>query len=414
MAFMGLLMAGSGREAGCEDNVQRVAAGALSFVSMSPAISVVIPTYQCGRYVGRAVDSVLQQTFTDFELIVIDDGSTDGTGEALARYGGCIRYAWQPNRGAAAARNAGIRLCRGAAVTFLDADNWWRSDHLAVLTEALARHPEAVLASTCPRSHLAGRQRTRDARLFDALPLTLIDHVAGLHSCLAVRREHLLAIGGFNEALPVAEDVELCLRLAARGPFSFVQRRTIVRQHTRGSLEQRGGERGDYLPSLEAIARVGIEEVQQLARPDRAELLVRAEGKVRYVAALRALARDDEDGVAVALRDACRLMPELSQEGALVARRLELLAPRRAVRARHFSTFARLWPDPSAETALYLRERAITTSVLAGRPFDALKLAATRRWFARPAQLLRTFPLWARLGRRTVQRLMHRGRVHAG
>jgi Glycosyl transferase family 2 len=381
---------------------------------MSPAVSVVIPTYQCGRYVCRAVDSVLRQTFTDFDLIVIDDGSTDGTAEVLARYGGRIRYAWQPNRGAAAARNAGIRLCRGAAVAFLDADNWWRSDHLAVLTDALARHPEAVMASTCPRSHLAGRQTTHDARLVDALPLTLIDHVAGLQSCIAVRREDLLAIGGYNEGLPVAEDVDLCLRLAARGPFSFVRRRTVVRQYTRGSLEQRGGERGDYGPALEAIAKTGMEEVRRLQRPDRSELLARAEGKSRYVAALRALARDDEDGVAVALRDACRLAPELSHEGALVARRLELLAPRRAVRARHFSTFARRWPEPSAETALYLRGRAITTSVLAGRPFDALKLAATWRWLARPTHLLRTVPLWARLGRRNVQRLLHRGRVHAG
>jgi glycosyltransferase involved in cell wall biosynthesis len=381
---------------------------------VSPAVSVIIPTYQCGRYVCRAVDSVLRQTFTDFELIVIDDGSSDGTAEALASYGARIRYQWQPNRGLAAARNAGIRLCRGAAVAFLDADDWWRRDHLAVLTEALARHPEAVLASTCPRSHVAGRQKAGEARLVDALPLTLIDHVAGLQDCLAVRREHLLAIGGFNEALPVAEDVELCLRLAARGPFSFVRRRTVVRQYTRGSLEQRGGERGDYLPALETIAKTGMDEVRRLQRSDRAELLARAEGKLSYVAALRGLARDDEDGVAVDLRVACRLIPELSREGALVARRLELLAPRRAVRARHFSTFARLWPEPSAETALYLRGRAITTSVLAVRPFDALRLAATWRWFARPAHLLRTFPLWARLGRRSVQRLMHRGRVHAG
>jgi glycosyltransferase involved in cell wall biosynthesis len=379
-------------------------------VIVDPAVSVIIPTYQRRHYVSRAVQSVLRQTFTDFELIVVDDGSSDGTAEALGRYGDGIRYRWQPNGGLSAARNAGIGLARGDIVAFLDSDDQFLPDHLAVVTEALARHPEAVLVSTCPRSHVAGREKARDARLVDALPLSLLDHVAGLVDCIAVRREDLVALGGFNEEMRVAQDVELWLRLAARGPFSFVQRRTVVRQYTQGSLEELGGERGDYLHDLDVIARTGIYEVGRLQRADRRELAARAEGKARYVAALGALVRRDETAVHTALRDACRALPELAHECALVAKRLELLSPKRGERAYHFATVARLWPDPTAETALFLRGRAIIASFLAGRPSDALALAAGWPWRANPVRLARTFAFWGRLARRNLQRLIHRGR----
>jgi Glycosyl transferase family 2 len=376
---------------------------------VNPRVSVVIPTFQRRRYVCRAVESVLSQTFGDFELIVVDDGSTDGTAEALRRYRDRIRYRWQPNRGLAAARNTGISLGRGAVLAFLDSDDRWLPDHLEVVTEALERHPEAVLASTCPRSYVGGRQTARDARLVDGFPLSLVDHIAGLHCCLAVRREHLLAVGGYNEEIPVAEDVELCLRLAARGPFSFVQRRTVVRQYTKGSLEQVAGERGYYLDALRTIAEIGIAEVKRLQRPDREELARRAEGKARYVTALHAIARSDDDAARAALADACELLPELSREAAIVARRIELLHPSRAERARHFAAAATLWPDLTSETALYLRSRAIVAALLAGKALPAVRLAAGWPWRAPPAHMARAIPLWARLGRRNIQRLIYRG-----
>jgi len=90
-----------------------------------PAVSIVIPAFNASWCIRRAVDSVLAQTFTDFELIVVDDGSTDETAEILRSYGDALRVVSQPNGGMSCARNAGIRIARGRYIAFLDADDRW-------------------------------------------------------------------------------------------------------------------------------------------------------------------------------------------------------------------------------------------------------------------------------------------------
>src|ERR687897_810012 len=123
-------------------------------------VSVILPTFQRRELASRALASVLAQTYDNFEVIVSDDGSTDGTAEAVASLRDPrIRYAWQPNQGVAAARNAGLRLARGATVAFLDSDDRWLPEHLEVVTAALDRHAEAVLASTCVWFRTSGRER---------------------------------------------------------------------------------------------------------------------------------------------------------------------------------------------------------------------------------------------------------------
>src|SRR5271166_6410356 len=92
---------------------------------MTPAVSVVIPTYNRSALLPSAVESVLAQTFTDYELIVIDDGSTDDTCERLKPYMGRIRYCYQDNRGASAAQNKGIEIARGTWVSILGSDDLW-------------------------------------------------------------------------------------------------------------------------------------------------------------------------------------------------------------------------------------------------------------------------------------------------
>jgi len=119
------------------------------------AVSVLVPTYQRRDSVVQAVRSILAQSYRDFEVIVVDDGSTDGTGDAIAPLG--VRYLWQENRGVSAARNAGLRVARGRVIAFLDSDNTWYPDHLDVVVSALGLHPSVVAASTAPAYHVGTR-----------------------------------------------------------------------------------------------------------------------------------------------------------------------------------------------------------------------------------------------------------------
>src|SRR5256886_1068507 len=116
-----------------------------------PLVSVVMPAYNVAWCVGRAVDSVLAQDFRPWELIVVNDGSTDGTGGLLERYGAAITVINQENRGMSAARNAGIRRARGTYVAFLDADDWWLAGKLSRQVELMRGRPEIGFSSTTVR-----------------------------------------------------------------------------------------------------------------------------------------------------------------------------------------------------------------------------------------------------------------------
>ena len=100
-------------------------------IDEAPLVSVVIPTYNRSAFVTKAIDSVLNQVFGDYELIVVDDGSTDDTKGQLDKYQGKIRYIYQDNHGVSAARNTGITASRGEWLAFLDSDDEWRPNYLA-------------------------------------------------------------------------------------------------------------------------------------------------------------------------------------------------------------------------------------------------------------------------------------------
>ncbi len=367
----------------------------------TPAVSVVVPTFQRREFVLRAVRSVLAQSFRDFELVVVDDGSTDGTGEALAGLDRRIRYLWQENRGPGAARNAGVRAASGPVVAFLDSDDRWLPGHLAVCVETLERFPEAVLVSTCPGQHVAGRQRPRDARIVDALPLLYGELSIGIPSCVAARRHDLIEVGGFHEGLATIEDAELYLRLAARGPFALVQRRTIVQQITERSRHALAMEGGGVLTAIEAAAEAGVAVARASRRSDRELLLARAEGKVRYAAAVRALVEGDDVRARESLEAACRLLPELSRSPVLVARRIANVAATGA--AERVARAAALWPDARSDTAAFLRLVAAAYAVRGGRVGAAARMLARRPLAATPAFVLRNRASLVRLVRRAIR-----------
>jgi hypothetical protein len=381
----------------------------------APRVSVVVPTYQRADLLGEALASARAQTFADFELVVVDDGSTDGTRAAvagLARADARIRYAWQPNAGVSAARNHGVRLARGEIVALLDADDVWRHDHLAVVTQVLDSRPEAVLCSTSHRFDIAGRAPASAAELADALPALFAENVVGHPSGVAVRRRALAAAGGWNERLHVMEGWELWLRLAATGPFAFLRRRTFRYRATPGSLSERGGRGGEYAAAMAIVARSFAHVAAAAAdrRDDAGELVERAAGTCDYFDALRALASDYPESARPALAAACARLPELSREPQLVANRLALVRYGAAGRLAAYSAAALAWPDPAADTPLYLRLHALALAVRLGRGRSLVRLL--RRWplAATPGFFARNGPLFAALARRTVQKATFRAR----
>jgi glycosyltransferase involved in cell wall biosynthesis len=206
----------------------------------SPLFSVVIPTHNRINLLLRALDSVRAQTFTDFEVIVVDDGSTDGTSERLARLGKRIQLITQTNRGPGSARNHGANVAKGKYVAFLDSDDLWFPWTLAIFSELIRRH--------CAPSILSGklvefsRERTLEsiraepiaAHVFpDYLASSSTGHFAGAGMAV-LRRDMFLSSGGFFDERLNCEDHDLILRLGSAPGFVQVLAPTTLawRRHS--------------------------------------------------------------------------------------------------------------------------------------------------------------------------------------
>jgi glycosyltransferase involved in cell wall biosynthesis len=182
---------------------------------------VVIPCFDQAHYLGDAIESVLAQTYPELELTVVDDGSDDNTFEVASRFPG-VRCVRQPNRGVAAARNAGLAASGGGFAVFLDADDRLLPDALRRGMEALAAHPEVAFAAGMPRDIGRDGAVIRHA----VQPVITQDHYLNLlkdcyiwsGSSVVYRRSALEAAGGFNERLKAGDDYELYLKLARRYP----------------------------------------------------------------------------------------------------------------------------------------------------------------------------------------------------
>jgi glycosyltransferase involved in cell wall biosynthesis len=187
----------------------------------SPLISIVIPVYDGETFVADAIDSVLAQEGAAFELIVVDDGSTDGTPAILARYGSAIVVHRQPNRGESAARNAALPHLRGKLALFLDADDLLPAGYLNRFAAAALKAPEIEVfhcgwrGVTFDGAPLYAQEEPLpiDADPFHELPVWGSPHI----DSILVRHSALKRAGGFDPALRVQADWDFCLRLAATG-----------------------------------------------------------------------------------------------------------------------------------------------------------------------------------------------------
>ncbi len=216
--------------------------------SASPRVSVVVPTHNRARWLPRAVGSVLAQTWTDFELLVVDDRSTDATPAVLARFAdGRIRaFRHERNTGQSTALNTGIEHARGDYVAFLDDDDEWLPAKLAAQVALLDAAPARVGLAYCWGQELDAATRQRLGTLRWTLRGDIFEHVLALHmptspSSWLVRRSAARSVGGFDERLHQANDVDFMSRLCARGwHVDFVPEVALLKyRHARGQMTDR-------------------------------------------------------------------------------------------------------------------------------------------------------------------------------
>ena len=197
-----------------------------------PLVSVIIPTFNREKSVIEAIESVFSQTFRDFELIVVDDGSTDCTAQLVAGYKDRLTYLRRDNRGPSAARNLGIKNASGIYVAFLDSDDLWRKNKLKTQIDLVTENPKIKICYTNEiwiRNDVRVNQKKIHQKysgwIFQrCLPLCIISP-----SSVLIHREVFDEVGLFDENLIVCEDYDLWLRISSIYPITFIDNPLIIK-----------------------------------------------------------------------------------------------------------------------------------------------------------------------------------------
>lgn len=197
----------------------------------NPNVSVIIPTYNRANYITKAVESVLSQRYNDYEIIVVDDGSTDNTKEVLKAYRKGIQYIYQKNAGVSLARNAGILAARGKWTAFLDSDDEWVPEKLWIQMTELSDNDKLCLHTT---NHSINLENGEKASYFEVIGLPRAERERSIIGrplkyqikygvariqCAIIRREALMDAGLFDARLSIYEDQDLMCRLALEGSW---------------------------------------------------------------------------------------------------------------------------------------------------------------------------------------------------
>jgi glycosyltransferase involved in cell wall biosynthesis len=227
----------------------------------STLISVIIPSFNRCRMVSQAIDSVLNQSFKDFELIVVDDGSTDATRDILDVYRERIKVCYQPNRGVSSARNTGLRMAKGEWIAFLDSDDLWLPEKLSVQVNFFRNHPEALICQTEEtwirrdvRVNPKKKHKKPSGMIYEpSLGLCLVSP-----SAVMIKKELFHRVGLFDEDLPACEDYDLWLRIACRFPIHLIDQPLILK---------RGGH-DDQLSRSPCLDKYRIQSLQKMIQSD--------------------------------------------------------------------------------------------------------------------------------------------------
>ena len=201
--------------------------------SSDPIVSVIIPVFNRSTLVIEAIDSVLEQTFNNFELIIVDDGSTDDVKIVLNQYGNRLIYIKQDNKGVSAARNKGISMAKGDFLAFLDSDDLWLPEKLSRQVEFFSENPNAMICQTEEvwirdggRVNPKKRHRKPSGMIFEpSLSLCLVSP-----SAVMMRKELFEEVGVFDESLPACEDYDLWLRISHKHYVYLIDEFLIVKR----------------------------------------------------------------------------------------------------------------------------------------------------------------------------------------
>lgn len=274
----------------------------------SALVSVIISTYNRQAYVREAIESVLSQTYSPFELLVVDDGSTDNTSALLKAYQGRVDVLSQANRGVSAARNLGIRSARGAFIALLDSDDYWQPDKLALQMDWFDAHPEALICQTEEiwirngvRINPGVRHKKQAGHIFEpSLALCLISP-----SAVMMRTTLLEEVGLFDESLPACEDYDLWLRITCKYPVGLVKTPAIVKRG--GHADQLSAMRELDKYRIHAIVKILQKGVLSAAQRTAAIKMLTRKCRI-YATGCRKRGRVEEAQAYMALSE--RFLPE--------------------------------------------------------------------------------------------------------
>jgi glycosyltransferase involved in cell wall biosynthesis len=270
-----------------------------------PRVSVIIPAYNGADYTVKTVESVLAQTYRDFEVIVVDDGSTDHTRTALLPYGDQIQYIYKENGGACSARNVGIRLARGEFVACLDCDDIWLPDKLRYSLPVLDSDPGMAFVFTlCQMIDGAGEIIGEAHYSFDIerAYLNLLSENYIMAPSVIMRRSCLDDVGLFDESIFIPADWDLWLRLACRYRVGYVDlplsQYRQVSNYTLRNAEQ-------FVREADYVLEKQFEAVEELSERQRRQLRAR----LLLTHALLYLKADERDRARYMLRKAIGIQP---------------------------------------------------------------------------------------------------------
>lgn len=231
---------------------------------MTDGISVIVPVFDDAAYVGDAIESVLGQTLSPLEILVVDDGSTDGSAEVAASCGPEVRVLRRPHAGAGAARNHGVAMSRGDRLAFLDADDVWLPEKLALQDAALAADPSLAMVFAHLEHFHSPDLSPAMVRRFPCPPLPMPCTTA---VAMLVRRDAFLRVGDFDESGELGEVIDWYARARALELPEATLSDTLVRRriHAANTGVRRAADKSQYA----RIAKAALDRRRALANADK-------------------------------------------------------------------------------------------------------------------------------------------------